>query len=72
MRKLALAAASVLIAAPALAQVILPPSTMENFRTSRPLRSHGVSTGLAVEAAEAALAACAAQNVKVTALMVDS
>jgi uncharacterized protein GlcG (DUF336 family) len=72
MTRLALAAAGFLIATPALAQVILPPPTMEDFRGPRPPHGHGVSTGLAIEAAQAALAACASQNVKVTALMVDS
>ncbi len=72
MNRIALAAAGILMATPALAQVILPPPTMEDFRAPRPPHGHGVSTGLAVEAAEAALAACAGQNVKVTALMVDS
>ena len=72
MNRITLAAAGLLIATPALAQVILPPPTMEDFGKPRPPHGHGVSTGLAIEAAEAALAACAGQNVKVTALMVDS
>ena len=72
MKRITLAAAGLLIATPALAQVILPPPTMEDFGKPRPPHGHGVSTGVAIEAAEAALAACASQNVKVTALMVDS
>jgi len=69
---LSAAAASFLIALPAWAQVITPPPTMEDFKAPRPPHGHGVSTDLAIEAAQAALAACAAQGVKVTALMVDS
>lgn len=56
----------------AAAQVILPPPAMEDFAKPRPPHGHGVSPPLAVEAAQAAIASCAARNIKVTALMVDS
>jgi uncharacterized protein GlcG (DUF336 family) len=72
MNRILLAAATLLIGGPAIAQVITTPPTMEDFRNPRPPHGHGVSPELAVEAAQAALAACAAQGAKVTALMVDS
>ena len=72
MKSVLFAAAALLIASPALAQVILPPPTMDDFRAPRPPHGHGVSTDLAIEAVQAAIASCASQNVKVTALMVDS
>jgi uncharacterized protein GlcG (DUF336 family) len=72
MNRILLVTASFLMTAPALAQVITTPPTMEDFRSPRPPHGHGVSPELAIEAAQAALAACAAQGAKVTALMVDS
>jgi len=61
-----------LFAAPALAQTILPSPNAEEGRAPRPPRAHGISTALAVEAADAAIASCTAQGLKVTALVVDS
>jgi uncharacterized protein GlcG (DUF336 family) len=72
MNRILLAAAALLIGGPAFAQVITVPPTMEDFRSPRPPHGRGVSPELAIEAAQAALAACAAQGAKVTALMVDS
>jgi len=72
MNRILLAAASFLVTAPAFAQVITIPPTMEDFRSPRPPHGRGVSPELGVEAAQAALAVCAAQGAKVTALMVDS
>jgi uncharacterized protein GlcG (DUF336 family) len=71
-KKILLAAAAMFAAGPAFAQVITPPPTMEDFKAPRPPHGHGVSTSLAIEAAQAALDACAAGGVKVTALMIDS
>jgi len=72
MKRILLAAASFMIAAPAFSQVITTPPTMEDFKAPRPPHGHGVSTDLAIEAVQAALAACASQGTKVTALMIDS
>ncbi len=72
MNRITLAAAVFLASPPAFAQVITIPPTMEDFRSPRPPHGHGVSPALAIEAAQAALAACDAQGAKVTALMVDS
>jgi uncharacterized protein GlcG (DUF336 family) len=72
MRKILFATAFYAIAAPAFSQVITAPPTMEDFKAPRPPHGHGVSPDLAIEAIQAALAACASQGAKVTALMVDS
>lgn len=72
MTRLMLTAAIVLIAAPAFAQTILPSPTVEEQRAPRPARARGIPTSLAVEADQAAIAACAAQGLKVTALTIDS
>ncbi|MEO8895819.1 MAG: heme-binding protein [Rhizomicrobium sp.] len=72
MKKILLAAASFAIAVPAFAQVIATPPTMEDFKAPRPPHGHGASPDLAIEAVQAALAACASQGAKVTALMIDS
>jgi uncharacterized protein GlcG (DUF336 family) len=72
MNRIMLAAWTILMTTPVLAQVITVPPTMEDFRAPRPLHGHGVSPELGIEAARAAIAACAAQGAKVTALMVDS
>lgn len=72
MTKLILAAATFLFAAPAVAQTILPAPTMEEGRAPRPPRARGVPTALAVEADQTAVATCAAQGLKVTALTIDS
>lgn len=72
MKRILFAAASLAIAAPAFSQVITTPPTMEDFKAPRPPHGHGVSTDLAIEAVQAALATCASQGTKVTALMIDS
>lgn len=72
MKRLLIAAASFAIAAPAFSQVITTPPTMEDFKAPRPPHGHGVSPDLAIEAIQAALATCASQGIKVTALMIDS
>lgn len=72
MNKWMLAAAAALIAMPAVAQTILPSPSVDEQRAPRPPRARGISTALAVEADEAAIAACAAQGLKVTALTIDA
>ena len=72
MTRLMLAGAIVMIAAPAFAQTILSSPTVEEQRAPRPPRARGIPTALAVEADQAAIAACAAQGLKVTALTIDS
>jgi len=62
----------VLIAGPALAQSILPTPSADEGRAPRPPRARGISTALAVEAAQTAVATCTVQGLKVTALVVDS
>jgi uncharacterized protein GlcG (DUF336 family) len=57
---------------PAIAQTILSSPTVEEQRAPRPARGRGIPTALAVEADQAAIAACAAQGLKVTALTIDS
>ena len=65
-------AVALLIATPAIAQTILPAPSAEEGRAPRPPRARGISTALAVEAAETAIATCTAQGLKVTALVIDS
>jgi uncharacterized protein GlcG (DUF336 family) len=65
-------AVSILFAAPAFAQTILPSPSAEEGRAPRPPRARGIATDLAVEAAQTAIASCAAQGLKVTALVVDT
>lgn len=65
-------AVALLIATPAIAQTILPAPSAEEGRAPRPPRARGISTALAVEAAESAIATCTAQGLKVTALVIDS
>lgn len=72
MTKLMLTATTLLIAMPALAQTILPSPTVQEQRAPRPARARGVPTVLAVEADQTAIATCAAQGLKVTALTIDS
>lgn len=65
-------------AAPAAAPAGPPAPTMgpgvtnDEVRAPRPPRARGITSALAVEAAVAANAACAAQNLKTTALVADS
>ena len=72
MNRVVLAAATFLIAVPALAQTIMPSPSVDEGRAPRPPRARGVPAALAVEAAQTAIATCAAQGLKVTALMIDS
>jgi len=72
MNRILFTAACVLIAGPALAQTILPTPNAEEGRAPRPPRARGISTALAVEAAQTAVAMCTGQGLKVTALVVDS
>jgi uncharacterized protein GlcG (DUF336 family) len=72
MTRLMLTAATLLIAARALAQTILPSPTVEEQRARRPPRARGIPTALAIEADQTAIATCAAQGLKVTALTIDS
>jgi uncharacterized protein GlcG (DUF336 family) len=72
MTRLMLTAAALLIAVPAFAQTILPSPSVPEQRAPRPPRARGIPSALAVEADQAAIAACAAQGLKVTALTIDS
>jgi uncharacterized protein GlcG (DUF336 family) len=72
MKTVMLTAATLLLAMPAFAQSILPTPNAEEGRAPRPPRAPGISTALAVEAAQTAVATCTAQGLKVTALVVDS
>jgi uncharacterized protein GlcG (DUF336 family) len=66
------AAALLLCGAPALAQTILPNPTNDEARAPRPARARGIPSALAVEAAEAANAACLAAGNKTTTVIADS
>ena len=72
MNKFILAAVALVVAGPAIAQSILPPPSAEEGRAPRPPRARGIPTALAVEAAQTAIAMCASQGLKVTALVIDS
>ena len=61
-----------LIAGQAFGQTILPNPTAAEAAAPRPLRAHGASTALAVEAAQTAIATCLADGNKVTTIVVDS
>ena len=54
------------------APTITPPPTPDELKQPRPPRARGINTELAIEAAVAANAACAANNYKTTALITDS
>src|ERR1700761_7446800 len=72
MHRMFFAAVGLLITGPALAQSILPAPSAEEGRAPRPARARGISTALAVEAAQTAIAMCTGQGLKVTALVIDS
>ena len=72
MRRIPFLVIASLVAAPAFAHTILPSPSAEEGRAPRPPRARGIATDLAVEAAQAAIASCAAQGLKVTALVVDT
>lgn len=77
MKKMLLAAAAVCLAAPAMAQsnpaptIASAPSPAE-MKLPRPARAPGISTKLAVEAADAANATCLSHGYKTTSLITDS
>lgn len=54
------------------APTIAPPPTPDEQKQPRPPRARGIPTALAVEAASAANAACAASEYKTTAMVTDS
>lgn len=80
MKKILLAVTSLAIAMPAvpvMAQVnpaptIAPAPTPDEFKLPRPPRAKGISTALAVEAAQAANASCQASTYRTTTLVTDS
>ena len=67
-----LAVALALTASAASAQTMLPSPSAAEASAPRPARAPGIATALAVEAAQTAVAACAAQGLRVTALVADS
>lgn len=64
--------AALAVPATALAQTILPSPSAEEGRAPRPERARGIPSALAVEAAQVANAHCAAENLRVTTIVVDS
>jgi uncharacterized protein GlcG (DUF336 family) len=56
----------------AYAQTILPNPTNDEAKAPRPVRARGISSSLAVEAAQAANAACLAAGNKTTTIVLDS
>ena len=73
MKKILLAPTVVLlIAGPAIAQTILPNPTAAESGAPRAARARGIPVDLAIEASQAAIAACAADGFKTTAVVVDS
>jgi uncharacterized protein GlcG (DUF336 family) len=72
MNKTLLTAAMLLIAAPALAQTILPNPTAAEAGAPRPARQRGIPTALAVEAVETANSTCLANGNKTTTIVIDS
>ena len=80
MKKILLAVTSLALAMPAMqvmaqvnpAPTIAPAPTPEEFKLPRPPRAKGISTALAIEAAQAANASCQASTYKTTALITDS
>jgi uncharacterized protein GlcG (DUF336 family) len=61
-----------LIPVVASAQTILPNPSNEEVRAPRPARARGISSALAVEAAQTANAACLANGYRTTTVVVDS
>ena len=76
MKKTLLVAAALLVAGPAVAQPavpsILPNPSNDEIRAPRPPRQRGIPLTLALEAAEAANAACLANGAKTTTIVIDS
>jgi uncharacterized protein GlcG (DUF336 family) len=57
---------------PAPAPTIAAAPTNDEVRAPRPARAHGISTALAIEGAQVAIATCLGNTYKVTAMIVDS
>src|SRR5271170_3887569 len=57
---------------PAPAPTIAAAPTNDEVRAPRPARARGISTALAIEGAQTAIATCLGNGYKVTALIVDS
>ncbi len=80
MRKILLAATSLMLAMPAVtvtaqvnpAPTIAPAPSAEEMKLPRPARVRGIPTALAIEAAQAANASCQASTYKTTTLVADS
>ena len=80
MKKLLLASAALLLAAPAVtlaqtanpAPTIQPPPNAEEMKLPRPARAPGISTALAIEAATEANRVCLGNTYKTTAMIADS
>jgi uncharacterized protein GlcG (DUF336 family) len=78
MKKLLLASAALLLAAPAFAQManpaptIQPPPGADEMKMPRPARAPGISTALAVEAAMEANRVCLGNTYKTTAMIADT
>ena len=80
MKKLLLASAALLLAAPAItfaqtanpAPTIQPPPNAEEMKLPRPARAAGISTALAIEAATEANRVCLGNTYKTTSMIADS
>jgi uncharacterized protein GlcG (DUF336 family) len=78
MKRLLLASAALLLAAPAIAQpanpapTIQPPPTADEMKLPRPARAPGISTATAIEAAVEANRVCLGNTYKTTAMITDS
>ena len=80
MKKLLLASAALLLAAPAVtfaqtanpAPTIQPPPNAEEMKLPRPPRAPGISTALAIEAATEANRVCLGNTYKTTSMIADS
>ena len=79
MKKLLLASVSLMLAVPAVqaqpanpAPTIAAAPTAEEMKLPRPARAKGISTALAIEAAQVANASCLASTYKTTTLVTDS
>ena len=66
------AIAQTMMTSPAPAPTIAPAPSNDEVRAPRPARAHGISTALAIEGAQTAIATCLGNGYKVTALIVDS
>jgi uncharacterized protein GlcG (DUF336 family) len=66
------AIAQTMMTSPAPAPTIAPAPSNDEVRAPRPARAQGISTALAIEGAQTAIATCLGNGYKVTALIVDS